>query len=339
MAGKSSRMFLVAAGVSGMLATLAGMEVDLSQVPVVRGEGDVRVFLEKVMDTQYCGEAVEAGWGLQSALPGKSPVDGLGFATAEEGEWFPVALRMGREDLATLCDLHGKAVVAEAESGAADKAIRERIDATFGHLEKVVRLIGISENHGAEAADFLESVFRTRMPGLQGNPVDRLGNYLIGFWRHWIRQSDLGTEAGVERCLELAREYAVEYGYGSQGNFAFCANWLENGAERCRPKAGYDAAARHVLASMEHFGEHWQCYILDRDALAGGLAGWAGSLQRRRMAERFIHLEPPKVPRWDEQRQQEVLVPYEEAWALMLPRRAAADEKELTDLREVYGER
>ena len=311
-------------------------------VPVVRGEDHIRDFLEKVMGTQYCGDAMAAGLGLESALKGKSPIDGLGFATVEEDEWFPVALCMGREDLATLCELHGKAVASEAKTGTTDKAIRESIDLTFGHLEKVVRLIGISENHADGAVDFLEDVFRTRMAGLQGNPVDRLGNYITGFWGHWVRQSDLETEAGVERCLKVAREYAGEYGFGSQGNFAFCANWLENGAKRCRPKAGYDAAARHVLASMEHFGAHGQCYILDRDALEGGLAGWEGSLQRRRMAERFINLEPPKVPRWDEKRQQEVLVPYEEAWALMLPRRAAAelaaDEKDLTDLREVYGE-
>jgi hypothetical protein len=289
------------------------------------------------METEYCGEAVAAGLGMKTALEGKSPVEGFGFAKADEEEWFPVALRMGREDLETMRELHEKAFSSET----ADGTVQQRIDKTFGHLEKVVRLVGMSENHSDEALAFLESLLWTRLPGREGSPADRLGPPPLGFWRHWIQQSDLETEAGVERCLAAARKYAGQYGMGSAGNFAFCANWLENGAKRCKPETGYAAAARHVLASMEHFAEHRECYILDRDAIDGGLAGWAGSLQRRQMAERFKDLTPPKVPRWNEETQQEELAVYAEMWPFILSRRAAAelaaDEKDLTDLREVYG--
>ncbi len=345
MKTKLSWTFCLTIGLWGGSIGIFGMDktpIDLSRVPVIQDEEAIHTFLEEVLNTQYCGEALEAGLGPETDLAGKSPVEGFGFAKVEENDWYPVAIRMAKADLQFLSALPETSDVLDTDAEKSEFALQQCLNAKVLHLTRLTGLLGSATNHSEETLDLLEAIAQTRVQGLSGSLVDNLGNHRLGYWRTWVQQSDLATEAGLDRCLDLIRKYVAANGWSSTGNFSFCLQWLSHGSKRCRTEEGYAKVARHVLASMEHFSEHRECYMLDCAAADGGLASWKGSLQRRQMAERFRNTTPPKVPRWNEAKQQEEMAIYEEMWPFMLSRRVAAelaaDEKDLTDLREVYGE-
>lgn len=311
------------------------------QVRQVRGEEAIRKLIDDAMQTQYCGFAMEeAGIGSFTALTGQSPVGRGGFAKAEEDDWLPVAIRIGREDLERLQALHGLLSAENTDADVTEADIRERIDATFDHLSRLTQWLGQAGGHASEVLDFLETVGQTKLPGMQCGIVERLGAPQVGYWRVWVRLSDLDSEEGVDRCLSAGEKYAAEYGFGSQGNLGFCVQWLKEGAPRCHWEQGYARGARHVLKSIGYFGQHKDCSMVDNEAANGGLSGWVGSVQRRRMAERFLDVQPV-VRRFDEEKNEYV----EEVWETLRPAllsfraaaELAADEKDLTDLREVYG--
>ena len=192
--------------------------IDLSRVPVIQDEKAIHTFLEEVLNTQYCGEALEVGLGPETDLAGKSPVAGFGFAKVEENDWYPEALRMARADLQFLAALPETPDVAEKS----DFAIQQSISARVSHLRRLTGLLGSVANHSDETLDLLEAIAKTPVQGLSGGLVDHLGNHRLGYWRTWIQQSDLATESGVDRCLNLVRKYVEANGWSSVGNFSFC---------------------------------------------------------------------------------------------------------------------
>ena len=310
-------------------------------IRIASGETATRRLIEQSLDTQYCGFAmVEAGIGPITALTGKSPLGTGGFAKAEGEDWLPVALSMGQEDLECLKTLHDVLSAEDTDSGKTEAEVREQIDATFDHLSRLTMLLGHASGHASEVLDFLETVGKTQLPGMQCGLAERLGSPQAGYWRVWVRLSDLDSEEGIARCLAAGEKYAAEFGFGSQGNLAFCLQWLKEGAPRCHWEKGYAQGARHVLKSIGHFGQHKDCSLLDNEAANGGLAGWVGSIQRRRMAERFLDLQPV-VRQFDKEKNEYVEEVWESLRPALLSFRAAAelaaDEKDLTDLREVYG--
>jgi hypothetical protein len=305
-----------------------GERIDWTRVPEVRGESEVRAFLEDVLQTRYCGDAmVEAGLGPMAALEGKAPVGNRGFAKADEADWFPVALAMAREEMERL-----RQADADGQGG----------EASLARLAGLAELLARSSGHREEALGFLAPLATEEWEGVPGGLADRLGRDSGGYWEWWLRQSDLATEEGVGKCLALVKEYVARRGADAKGNHEFCVLALRYGMARCGTREGTAALARHVLWSMERFPTHLQCKILDSAAVEGGFEGWRGSLQRRRLAERFIGEKAPLMPVWHDETHSFAQEPTEQSRNSLLSRRAAmelaAEEKDLTDLREVYGD-
>ena len=96
-----------------------------------------------------------------------------------------------------------------------------------------------------------------------------------------------------------------------------------------------------MLEAMDGCGNYPQCNQFDAVATER-LNGWLGSVQRRRMAERFLDRQPFRRSHVNKETGAvEYDPPTPEEVANLFRSRAAAelaaDEKDLTDLREVYG--
>ena len=325
-------------GLLCLVLVLAGM---------ARGEAsdeETRAILNEVLEIEYCGSS---GFGVGTAIRGHSPVPGQGFVRLEEAEWGPVLVKMAGEELdrckaATpeimamyhkaqepFADGKGLKMSFEERDAASGPVIqaRRKLEAETRKLHKMLFLMGQME---VERDGVVRMIGRFALEcppeyGLNGNANGA-----------WIRQTM--KDGNVEKCLELGKRYRAEKGKGSGEEIDYCCQVAAEVLPACTSEE-YGRVARYVLETMEECGDYGQCLRFD-DVAAERLRGWVGSLQRRRMAARFLDWRPQRYnPETGAFVQAD---PTPEELSRMLTTRAAAelaaDEKDLTDLREVYGE-
>lgn len=316
-----------------------------------RTPDEVRSILETAVDTEYCGTAMMEGINSFSALQGDAPAEELGFVRLEEEEWRPVLLKMAEDEL---CRCLGNAKTLAADIRRAQQEIaqciethgtqeeRERLngvrfrtsrvlDEVTESLQNMLPLLGRAEGGGDEVDLFLERVVHECPPEASAF----LTAVRAGVRRTLRRQN-------ATRCLELGSWIRDTWGIESDEHWDFCLSLLISW-NLCENELGQGTVVRYLLNTIEQANSYKFCNGFDMYA-EEELVGWKGSLQRRRLAERFRN-EPARggCLLWNaEKREYEFTEPTERDIALMLWSRAAAElaanESELTDLREVYGD-
>ena len=328
-----------------LLVVLTGM---------VRGESmeedEIRAVLADVLGTEYCGTAVEQGFGVGTAIRGKSPVMGRGFVRIEEADWGPVLLAMAEAELdrcisstAEALDELRRARRALAERGGPSLTPKEQSAASVsiynadrklfqetGKLNKMLSLMWQMEGEREKVVRLIGRIAR-ECP-IEFN-INRNANGA------WISQTM--KDGDVEKCLELGKWYRAEKGKGSEEEIDFCRQVVADVLPNCGSQEEYGMAARYVLEAMDGCGNYPQCNQFDAVATER-LRGWVGSVQRRRLAERCLDWQPFRRSHVNpETGVVEYEEPTPEEVARLVRSRAAAelaaDEKDLTDLREVYG--
>lgn len=316
-----------------------------------RTPDEVRDILEDVLSTEYCGTAIANGLGVGSALKGLSPVEGRGFITVAEEEWRPVLLKMAEDELcrclenaktlaadirraqqeiAQCIETHGTQEERERLNGVRFRTSRV-LDEVTESLQNMLPLLGRAEGGGDEVDLFLERVVHECPPEASAF----LTAVRAGVRRTLRRQN-------ATRCLELGSWIRDTWGIESDEHWDFCLSLLISW-NLCENELGQGTVVRYLLNTIEQANSYKFCNGFDMYA-EEELVGWKGSLQRRRLAERFRN-EPARggCLLWNaEKREYEFTEPTERDIALMLWSRAAAElaanESELTDLREVYGD-
>ncbi len=313
----------------------------LSNVPVLHGRGaEVREALNQILDTDYCGESALAGVTQRAALQGEAPSEGGSFRKFAEEDWLPVLLDMANEEFGRL-----------AKGG--NLGSRRDTD----RLWHMIALLGAAQDNVAPALDFIHKMAVQATPGWES------GFFLFAS-AVWI---DLTIEKeGAAKCLELSRLFDVSCGsyswawwiyfdtLGACDAFARCptdqdlailSRFVMEAADQCR--SAELASQLDALAAGE---SHFHLAPTDSDPFAlgapmMGVPGWKGSLQRKRLAERFrdvpargsvykiYNLETgEKVLAEPTQRDIDRMI-----WA-RAAKELATDDAELTDLRKVYGD-
>ena len=291
----------------------------------------IRAALLAIADTEYCGTAVAEGFGTATAMAGMSPVKDIGFVNLDGQDWVPVALELAGETLGECLDLQ----TAGAGQNGSEK---------MGRLRRLLNMIGNSEGHREQVSAFLERFAKQPIREAPCGESDGFAlDWVPSFWIYWFRQSDLETVEGAEQCMALERWLEEFRSVDSPAVCRFRKALLEMGLARCKNIDAYAVMARCALRIAERTRNLDNCRMFDKQAVSSGLAGWVGSIQRRRLAERFPDEPVPRFQQWDEKKRELVDGDVIESMLpLMLTRRAAAelaaDESELTDLREVYGD-
>ena len=320
---------------------------------IARGDGlerkELRDILEGVVSTEYCGTAAEQGFGTTTAIRGLSPVQGRGFVHIEEADWGPILLEMAAEEL-TRC---GEATRGALDTIRTESAILERgrrngmpEDEQDQHCKAIAdannevqfaiarlpRMLALLRQMESEREGVLRMIGRIARECPPEYNINREANGA------WICQT-LKTD-DVGECLELGKWYRAEKGKGSNEEIDFCRQ-LVNALPDCKTEESYRQAARYVLEAMEDCGNYPQCNGFDMFA-SKQLRGWVGSRQRKRMAGRFLDWRPHRYSYNLKTGERTEEPPTPEDIAAMFTTRAAAelaaDEEDLTDLREVYGE-
>ena len=305
-------------GVSTDVSTQAdGQErvVDLSNVPVVSGRGrEMREVLELIIDTEYCGDATMEGVTQAAALRGNAPVEGIGFVRPTE-----------EDAVAVLCEM----ATEEFERLSASGAIHTVAD--IGRLWKMIALLGTAKTGQSDVLAVLWQMARQTTGEWERNVFSAIS-------RVWI---DLTIGHGSSKCLELGRYFQESRGVDSKefwryidalgrcDAFGRCptardsielSRFLIQASEVCERKetAGH---IDHCAAGDFYF------HPADDDPWTNGrpkqgLPGWKGSIQRKHLAERFTGSDAVIA----------------DSLKVRAAAELAADESELTDLREVYGD-
>ena len=339
---KTKRMRL---GLLCLVLALAGM---------ARGEAseeETRTILNDVLDTEYCGTAVQNGLGVNTAIRGLSPVPERGFVCIEEADWGPVLLELAaaelerckmataealpeyRKAMEAFADGKGLKMTRDEQNRASEAAFGPRV-AIQTESRKLHKILALMMNMQEEHESVLQMIEHIALESPVEFNIYRVAN------EAWLRQ--LLKDGDSERFLELAKGYRAKNGKGSAEEIDFCQRATEWWLPASTTEKDYAVLARYVLSAMDGCGDYPQCSGFDRVATLH-LRGWAGSLQRRRMAERFLDWQPFRRSHVNKETGvEEYEEPTPEEVANLLRTRAAAElaaeEKDLTDLRTVYGE-
>jgi hypothetical protein len=299
---------------------------DISTARRLHGADEIRDALIAIADSEYCGTGIDEGLGIKAAMSGTAPVEGVGFVRLDEEEFLPIAISLAKQELGKC-----REVLELDDAGAAQKQI--------ARFSRLVTVIGATPDATGQVLDFLEEFAK--------EPTEKSGGIALDlvpwFWDFWFGQADLNSEVGVKRCLALGEWIEELRGSECDAHRKFCRSLLEKGLKKCENQESYAALARHALRSVENWNDVNYCRSFDRIAETSELQGWVGSIQRRRLAERFANEPLPRLQKWDAEKKMmvegeiiETMLP------LMLKRRAAEElatqESVLTDLRQVYGD-
>ena len=311
--------------------------VDLSSTPVIIGRGEgMRAMLEHILDTEYCGDAMLEGVTQAAALRGEAPVDGVGFVRLAEEDWPAVLAEMTEEEVRCMLQ-EGK-----MKSGAEVR-----------HLCNMISLLGSTKENVDEVLQLLRQMAGQTTPEWDS----LLLRALSCAWIHLTLE-----RIGAQKALELGRYWGDARGVDSRELKVFVYSLgICNAFEECKTDEDRAEMARFMGEMSERCTTGDTALVIDKISAGGeffhpnpvsddssafgppyaGAPGWIGSLQRRRMAERFLDWRPPRFRRDQETGNLVAAPPTPQDVQNMLAARAAtelaADEKDLTDLREVYG--
>jgi hypothetical protein len=314
--------------------------LDLSKVPILHGrDGKMRAVLESIVDTEYCGEALAEGVTHVAALCGMAPVKGIGFVKLDEKDWPVVLTEMANEEFERLLQ-EGK--------------LHSIMDVK--RLRNMIGLLGTARCDAAPILAFFRKMAERATPKWQTV-------LFMSISCAWI---DLTIEKdGAEKSLELGRILESSCGTDSMitGIFLEQLGWCD-AFGRCKTQEDLAALSRFVMEVAEKCQNEGRASSIDSIAAGEayfhpaeddtasftigkpkmGVPGWKGSIQRKRLAERFKD-EPakPSTYRIDANTGERIYpAPTQRDIDRMIWSRAASElateDSELTDLREVYGD-
>lgn len=308
----------------------------------------VREAVDALLATRYCGTAAFDGMGLATAIRGETPIaGGDGFDVPEE-EWLPVLLEMTAEELEackrdTADDISG---IRQREAAGAKRdanntsdnedakylwAAYERVQARASKLATMVNCLQFTDGGTDGVLNMLERV-----------GVECPGECDVS---HWVIDSIVNKACRCgkyTRCLEFGRRCRDLHGPGCYEEWKLCCNLGNFGLPMLDAESARRECYRYMMEVSETLGSLY--FAREFDEMAEKvIPGWVGSVQRRRLAARFPNEPLPRRQSWDYDRQEFVEGEIDELRIpQMLNRRAAAElaanESELTDLREVYGD-
>ena len=298
----------------------------------------VREALDVLLATEYCRTATSEGMGLSSAIRGESPVSDDGVFDVPEEEWLPVLLEMAGEELeackrdtaADIAEIRRLEATSELRGNSDDERTRNlwkalrRVEGRGYKLMKMVSCLKSAEGGTEQVLDMLERI------GLESPPELRIAKAVsISMVNKTFRDGQFA------RCLEFGRRCRELHGPDSDQEWWICFELGTFGVPTLNEESDRRACYRYMLEFAETIGNIYNARPFDSMAQRM-LPGWVGSVQRRRLAARFPN-EPNPL---------DLVKDIEginlSAWPPMLKDSAAAelaaDESELTDLREVYGD-
>lgn len=298
----------------------------------------VREALDVLLATEYCGTATSEGMGLSSAIRGESPVSDDGVFDVPEEEWLPVLLEMAGEELeackrdtaADIAEIRCLEATSELRGNSDDERTRylwkalRRVEGRGYKLMKMVSCLKSAEGGTEQVLDMLERI------GLESPPELRIATAVsISMVNKTFRDGQFA------RCLEFGRRCREIHGPDNdqEGWISFALGTF--GLPTLSQESDRQVCYRYLLEYSETIGNIYRARTFDGMAQRM-IPGWVGSVQRRRLAARFPN-EPNPL---------DLVKDIEginlSAWPPMLKDSAAAelaaDESELTDLREVYGD-
>ena len=295
----------------------------LSEVASPAWGGDVREAVKRVLETApYCSEGA-AVW---------APVKALRSQGFGDCEWVAAAGEMAEEELAVCSDgallreLEGFRSKEDRKGEEGEERFRElekRLKHARNRLYQLSGMLGKAEECQEEALCTVELIAKLSPGELFARPVCDA----------WVRLTLNADQSG--RFAELGEWYLATQGADSCEFTWFCdALWRIYPNYRGEGGNEERAVARYLLSAAEKIRDPYLADRFDKCASGRGfshgqpirrgepirwlpgLEGWEGSLQRRRLAERFTD---------------------ETDLRSRAAAELAADEKDLTDLREVYG--
>ena len=285
----------------------ADKTIDLSNVPTVRGRDEqMRSIVKSLIDNDFCGDAIADGVTASAAARGEAPIAGIGFAKLAEEDFTAVAIELAEEELAGLL---------------AKQQTHEPVNVM--RLSKIICLLDDTTVLRDEVLGVLRRIAEQSSPEWDS---------MLAYWTGgaWI-QLTIETQ-GAEKCLEIGRLFQTTRGVDSPEFCKFIwALETRHAFAKCRTDEDVSVLLRFLVDASETCQSYGTAYMIDQTAMGDVLYvpavsdttgrskakvwGWQGSVQRRRLAERFNRGKLSANA------------------AVEL----AADEKDLTDLREVYG--
>lgn len=303
----------------------------------------VREALDALLRTEYCGTAGLDGIGLSTAIHGETPLAGGGLFKVQEEEWRPVLIEIANDEL----DAYKRYVAdraAKNQDGVpeatfdvvgygqfTESEVRSR--ALCGRLRAIAMVSLFAEGGTEQLLDMLERI------ALEA-PEESFGNYHVS--NAFVKKaSQIGQ---FSRCLELGRKCRAVHGPGGDDTMEWYL--FRHFVDIALPLVDTDAERAKCFRYILGFSETLTNLFLSREFdewAADSMPGWVGSIQRRRLAARFPDESIPRRTGYDFNTHQTVDLGIDETTLpRMLKNRAAAelaaDESELTDLREVYGD-
>lgn len=281
--------------------------IDLSGAPVIHGKGtNLSQAVTGLIENDFCGDAMADGVTASAAARGKAPIAGIGFAKLAEDDYAAMLVSMAEQELAVLCER---------------QAAHLPVDIT--RLRKITSLLGDTGGDRGTVRGIVWRIAERSSPEWD-SVLAQSASYA------WINLTIDTT--GAANTLDLGRFFLRERGADSPEFRAFVRELpVCNAFARCRGAEDSAELGRFLVEASETCQQVGTAFLIDEVAsgesiydfgegdakhFRPGVAGWKGSLQRRRLANRFA--------------------------AVDLRSRAAAelaaDEEDLTDLREVYGE-
>ena len=259
------------------------------------GNDDVRNAIEQVAGLNPCNGTLASGW---------SPVKALRARGVQECDWVAEAAKMADEEMARWTENDST----DQSNGAPDG--------------RKLRLLAAMLGEARECRDMaMQTTLRMAQEAPEGSGA---WSPASGAWILLVCSSDT-----PERFVELGDWYLANRGPDSAEFTRFCTGlWMQHSACGDAERSLKRAIEKYLIASAEKFQNAYNVAIFDVYAVGDthfqhypGLEGWVGSLQRRRLAEKFPN----------------ALVKGTNTLASRAAAELAADEKDLTDLREVYG--
>ncbi len=305
----------------------------------------IREVLDVLLATEYCGEVMMDGWDMSTAIRGESPISDDSVFDVPEEAWLPVLLEMAGEELEackrdTVEDIAGIRrweAAGEIRDNSDDEGSRFlwkahwRVQGRRNKLMKMVICLQYAEGGTQEVLDILERI------GLESPPeFDLALRVAISFVRKACRDGQF------TRCLEFGRRCRNPNGPGNDQEWEICHEVGHYALPRLKEESDRRNCYQYMLEFAETVSNIYIARGFDEMAL-GAIPGWAGSLQRRLLAARFPDEPIPHHMSYNMNTKELVVGEIDESeLPKLLNHRAAAelaaDESDLTDLREVYGD-
>ena len=301
---------------------------------LARTSDEVRNLLETLLNTHYCGDVLLDGLaGANMAIKGQIPISGNRTFDLPEAEWLPMLKEMAKEEIVslnsrladTLAEMRSLEAAGKRRDNSNDEGssrlwnLQERIWSERARLESMAIYLRYATIETNQVLDLLENIEKEcpRECGLYVAVNMSLVDKACRDGQSW-------------RCAELGSWYRENYGHGGHEEWELFNAFARYGLPQLRSDEDRQKGMKYLAEDGDSLSDPKRAGWFDQLALEF-LPSWTRSLQRRQLAERcLMSAESGETSETPTERVQRIC-----PWAAA---ELAADESDLTDLREVYGD-